>query len=144
MDCYEDKDNEKEVPVLRKSTPKILIVEDEQLVLWSLSLALSKAGFEINTVNSAEKAIFAIQSNRYDLVITDLNLPKGSGYTVASAVKQVSSATPVIITSAIKEMETNLSSSLSDVEAFIEKPYDLSQLTELVRQLLSMGSAKNE
>jgi DNA-binding response OmpR family regulator len=119
----------------------ILIVEDEQLVRWSLSHALSKAGFNITTVGSGDVAMEQLQSAHYDLVITDIDLPKLNGYEVATQVKQYSSQIPVILTSAIGEGDARLKLKKECIDSFIEKPFDLNEVTAIVTQLLS---SKNE
>ncbi|MBI3193299.1 MAG: response regulator [Ignavibacteriae bacterium] len=119
----------------------ILIVEDEQLVRWSLSHALSKAGFNITTVGAGDVAMEKLQSAHYDLVITDIDLPKMSGYDVAAQVKNYCSEIPVILTSAIGEGDARLRIKKDCVDSFIEKPFDLNEVTEIVTRLLSI---KNE
>ena len=117
--------------------PKVLIVEDEQLVSWSLSQALSKAGFDIITVNNGELAIEKLKTGHFDLVITDFELPKINGFAVASEVKLYSPTVPVILTSAISANDSRMPNHQENIDFFIEKPYDLNEVKDLVFQLLS-------
>ena len=117
--------------------PKVLIVEDEQLVSWSLSQALSRAGFDIITVNNGEMAIEKLKTGHFDLVITDFELPKINGFAVASEVKLYSPTVPVILTSAISANDSRMPNHQENIDFFIEKPYDLNEVKDLVFQLLS-------
>lgn len=127
--------------MIAKSAPSILIVEDEQLVRWSLSHALTKAGFNITTVSTGEIAMEKLKSCHYDLVITDVNLPQLNGFEVAKQVKKYSPHVPVILTSAIGEEESRMKVNMDMIDSFIEKPFDLNDVTKTVTQLLSV---KNE
>lgn len=124
-----------------KPVLNILIVEDEQLVRWSLSHALTKAGFHITTVGSGEAAMEKLDSSNFDLVITDVDLPKINGFDVAKQVKIVSPEVPVILTSAVREQDSRLKLHPEIIDSFIEKPFDLNEITRVVTQLLSK---KNE
>lgn len=125
--------NKRDLP----KVPKILIVEDEQLVRWSLAQSLSKAGFEIATATNGEKAIERIKDDHFDLVITDYNLPNINGFEVASAVKSCSPNIPVILTSAYGKNDSRLSVNQAYFDSFIEKPYDLNDVKDIVMQLLN-------
>lgn len=124
-----------------KNGQNILIVEDEQLVRWSLTHALSKAGFNITTVASGDAVMEQLHSAHYDLVITDVDLPKLNGFQVASQVKHYCSEIPVILTSAVGVGDARMKMQQEGIDAFIEKPFDLNEVTEIVTRLLS---CKNE
>ena len=61
-------------------TARILVVEDEALVCWSLSSILAKKGHTITVVTTGEDAVKQLSGNHYDLVITDLKLPHIDGF----------------------------------------------------------------
>lgn len=121
---------------MKKPSAKILIVEDETLISWSLANALKKAGFTVVIAETGEKALEKLSSSGYDLVITDLNLPQIDGFEVASSVKKYSSEIPVLMmTTKDKQMVSNLSSP-DDVDSFIEKPFDLREIIALVNECI--------
>lgn len=114
--------------------PKVLIVEDESLISWSLAYSLGKAGIEIIVAESGEKAIERLGSCVIDLVITDRKLPHIDGFQVASAVKAFDPHVPVIMISAQGDVSGNDKTHERVVDCFVEKPYDLAEMTKLVRR----------
>ncbi len=137
MNNTHQKNSTAEDVISAKSAPSILIVEDEQLVRWSLSHALTKAGFNITTVSTGEIAMEKLNSCHFDLVITDVNLPQLNGIEVAIQVKKCSPHVPVILTSAHGEEESRKKIEMDMIDSFIEKPFDLNDVTTIVTQLLS-------
>jgi len=118
---------------------RILIVEDESLLSWSLSKVLGKAGFDITVAETGEKAIEELAGVAFDLVITDLKLPHINGFSVASAVKSSLPGVPVILISALEDRESREMGSAVLVDCFVEKPFDLNEMSELVRKLTGRG-----
>jgi DNA-binding response OmpR family regulator len=121
---------------LKQHIPKILVVEDEILVSWSLVKSLSKNNYEVTVVDTGEKACELIGSNGYDLVITDVNLPQIDGFYVMNLVKQKNPDTPVIIMSALVENSIQNSERYSKKDRFIEKPFDIAELIKTINELL--------
>lgn len=67
---------------------KILIIEDEILILRSLQKLLQKKGFEVDTTTSGKEGIHKIQNNKYDRIITDLMLQDISGFDILEESKK--------------------------------------------------------
>ena len=113
-----------------------MIVEDETLVSWSLEKALRKAGFEVTVVGCGEKAIEKLYSTHFDLVITDLKLPHIDGFQVAAAVKTFSPQIPVVMISAVEDEACSEKIAKTHLDCFVEKPFDLKEVTELVNRFV--------
>ena len=109
----------------------ILIVEDERLVSWSLTKTLEKAGYCVCVAETGERAREYLAHRRFDLVITDVNLPSVNGYEIAAALDP---AIPVIIISAGPELPPK--GTEAQLRSFLEKPFCLDEVTELVGTLL--------
>jgi two-component system OmpR family response regulator/two-component system response regulator QseB len=117
---------------IQKYKAKILVVEDEPLIGWSVSKALRKAGLWVDHVDTGEKAVQKLRSTTYDLVLTDLKLPQINGFEVASVAKSVSGSIPVIVISAMDERIIHLELEKGVVDFYIEKPFDLDEMTSVV------------
>ena len=76
---------------------KILIVEDEKLVRWSLEKTLSKNGYEIDTAGNCTEALEISSKTKFNLLITDLRLPDGDGIEVAGTIKHRNPETKIIL-----------------------------------------------
>lgn len=79
---------------------KILVVDDEELICWSLKRTLEKhAGHSVCCVYTGNDAIKKIMENQYDVVITDLKLPDVHGTELVRKIKELGIDTPVIVIS---------------------------------------------
>jgi len=80
---------------------KILIIDDEELICWSLKHSFEKVmGYHVNCAHTGSDALQELNQNRYDIVITDLNLPDVNDFNMVMKIKKVAADTPVIVISA--------------------------------------------
>jgi DNA-binding response OmpR family regulator len=98
--------------------------------------SLSKSKFDVTVIDTGEKACELIESNRYDLVITDVNLPQIDGFNVVAFVKKKNPDTPVIIMSALAENSFQKPEVCSKKDRFIEKPFNITEVMETISELL--------
>lgn len=115
---------------------KILIVEDEKLINWTLENALANFGYEIRTVFSGEKAFERLYTESFDLVITDLKLPKIDGFDVARVAKTFFPNILIIMISAESNPVIEKSLRETVIDYFIEKPFDLRYITTLIKNII--------
>jgi two-component system response regulator PilR (NtrC family) len=85
---------------------KILVVDDEQGLRDVLSIMLKRAGYAVTVASDGEEAIAQIQKEIFDLVITDLKMPKAGGLDVLKAVKASSPDTVVLVITAFASAES--------------------------------------
>lgn len=76
---------------------KILLVDDEPVILETYSALLSEKGFSVVTASSGREALETFSGNSFDLVITDLAMPDGDGFKLLEEIKEISPHTPVIV-----------------------------------------------
>ncbi len=112
---------------------RVLVIDDEAAFLRMLDLALSRKGYEVDTADSGEKGLKKLQSNDYDLVITDMVMGKMSGEDMLQEVRQLKGDNvPVIAMSGTPWlMDKHL------FDAVLPKPYSLKELFETVQDFLS-------
>jgi len=116
---------------------RILIADDEFLIRWSLSEALSQEGFDVLAVEDGEKAIEASKSNEFDFIITDLIMPEADGWQVLERTREMFPQPRVIIMTAHGQGETEKTAKEKGAWAYVEKP----NLIESIKNLLK-GSSK--
>lgn len=125
--------------LIDKSIKRILIVDDEQLILEGLSKALHKlCNFqgEIKTVGTAGEAIDEISSCFYDICFLDIKLHDSSGLDVMKKINEISPETSVAIITALA-MNGNMKRTIEEgASLFIPKPFDLSLIKVFVKQVL--------
>ena len=119
---------------------KILIVEDDLILLETLTSILSSNGYECRGCEEAEKVTALAERFRPDLFIIDYMLPEWNGGELCGAIRGIEgfAQTPIIITSAYSSILLSLADYGCD--AVLEKPFSIDELLKLVSSLLSAES----
>lgn len=78
---------------------KILIIDDEELICWSLKKVFEKEKYSVNCAYTGDDALQRLNENGYDVVITDLKLPDTKGLEIVKKIKALSGDTSVIVMS---------------------------------------------
>ena len=86
---------------------KILLVDDENLILYSLSTTLRHDGSEVTAVANGKDAMSEIGRLPYNICFLDVNLPDANGYDLLKTMQQISPATRIIMMSAIDLVMSN-------------------------------------
>jgi len=111
---------------------KILILDDEPIVLKRLKPALEKSGYEIEVFSRSLEASDRIMEQDFDIVITDLKMEGLDGMKFLTRVKDRSPATEVIVITGFATMETAKESFKKGVFDFLAKPFKLGEIKEVV------------
>ncbi len=124
--------------------PKILIVDDEGLVIRSLDRLLKKDGYQIIAVATADEAVSEIKKSNFDLIITDIRMPGKNGVQMIQEVRSLLVAEnrkkiPEIVITGYADEETSNEMEKLGVAEYIYKPFDIRQFLELVRKHVKMS-----
>ena len=115
---------------------KILVVDDDAIVIKSCKRILEAEGFEVSTVPSAEHALEAIKNYDFDLLLIDVKMPKRDGMYLMREVKKSRPEVPIIIMSGYPTPETIADVLNLGANLFIPKPFGPDELMKSVRQVL--------
>ncbi len=115
---------------------KILIAEDDELMLKTLELRLKKDGHEVITANDGRDALAKIEQHAPDLVISDIMMPYVSGLSENNQGKK----TPIIILSGMGQEDTVLEAFQLGADDFITKPFSPSELSVRVKRFAMANS----
>ena len=121
--------------------PNILIVEDEPVTAWALAESLSEDGYDITTVDTAEKALAAARKGYPDLLITDLRLPRMGGLDLVRRLKSRRNGAAVIVVTAYGSPQVLRELEACGVHACFPKPFLVEQLRRSVRHALEETAA---
>ena len=121
-------------PGLKKSPLRVLVVDDEPLVLWSITEMLRSHGMEVEEASSANTALRAFTSKEGppDAVLLDLNLPDSSDLGLLTMMRRLAPKTRVILMTAFGTPEVRAEARRLGVVAVIDKPFDLDSLDGLL------------
>ncbi len=128
-----------------ESRPRILIVDDEPDLLSVLRFGLEADGFEVIEASDGERGLDLARTERPDLLVLDLMLPRMDGYKVCRALKfdERYRQLPIFILSArTGETDRRLAMDLG-ADDFITKPYEVKDLVARIRARLQPAPAKN-
>ena len=114
---------------------RILIVEDDRDIAGNLLLLLKKEGFTAVAVGTREESLEQIQRESFDLVLLDLMLPDGNGYSVCTAIKREADI-PVIFLTAMGDEESVVTGFELGADDYIVKPFSNMEVLLRVRALL--------
>ena len=122
----------------------MLIVEDEETLSESLQRVLSKDGYEVDAVNSAEAALKNLEEAAYDLVITDITLPGIDGIELLRRIREKFSDQIVIIMTAYASIETAVGALRGGAYDYVIKPIIHEEIKRIVRNALRERSLMAE
>jgi two-component system response regulator PilR (NtrC family) len=121
---------------------KILVVDDDRGVRELLEIMLSREGYDVTCMEEAAKALNICKKGVFDLIITDLKMPKVDGIEFLKAVKDISPETMVILITAYASGETALSTMKERAFDYLEKNFDMEDLKAIVRNALEKKGIK--
>ncbi len=122
---------------------KILIAEDEPLVMMALVAKLRKEGYEVTSATDGREALKAIEKNNPDLIITDILMPYTSGLELIGIVKSNPSINiPILVISALGEEDTVMEAFQLGADDFLTKPFNPVELSLRVKRLIKLKSPK--
>ena len=110
------------------SNKSILLVDDEKTILTSIGWVLEKNNFEVTTAADGQQAIDLLRANRYDLVITDLMMPKVDGIAVLKQAKNISPDIGVIILTGYGDIRSAVETLTMGADDYLQKPCDFDDL----------------
>lgn len=123
---------------------KILIVDDERSMRDVLSIMLKRAGYAVTVAEDGEEAIAQIGKEIFDLVITDLKMPKGSGLEVLKAVKAAAPETVVLMITAFASAESAVEAMKQGAYDYLTKPFQIDEVQLIIRNALEKRRLSTE
>ncbi len=119
---------------------KILIVDDEELICWSLKQSFEKAGgYAVHCAYTGDDALQKLHEDRYDIIITDLNLPDAREHEIVRKIKNVAVSTPVIVISADLSESVLDDISKEGVIKCIDKPFEIGEIMDDVEEAMRLA-----
>jgi DNA-binding response OmpR family regulator len=117
---------------------KILIVDDERDIVKALMIRLQGAGYEVVTAFDGAQAIFVAHKEKPDLILLDIRMPAGNGFSVAEKLKHSVNtfSIPVIFLTGSPETNAEERAMTLGARFYIKKPYDPEELLDAVRRAL--------
>ncbi|HEY3490338.1 MAG TPA: sigma-54 dependent transcriptional regulator [Candidatus Deferrimicrobiaceae bacterium] len=123
---------------------KILVVDDERMIRWSIQQALSKDGLSVAAVETGEEAVAQATDEMPDLVLLDITLPGIDGIEVLRRLKSIDPALTVVMVTAIEDVKVAVEAMRLGAYDYISKPFDLDRLKVIVHNALDRHELRQE
>lgn len=123
---------------------QIVVCDDEELIRWSLATHLTGQGFVVTTATNGEEALEKVAEVGARLLLTDLNMPVLDGLTALRRLRASGSTIPVIVLTAHGGVESAIEATQLGADAYLQKPFDLREVTLAVQQVLARDQLRNE
>ncbi|MGD8784975.1 MAG: response regulator [Thioalkalispiraceae bacterium] len=121
---------------------RVLLVEDDPILGDGIKTGLSQDNYNVDWLTDGGKASQVLQTDQYDLVLLDLNLPVKSGLDVLKEMRTEKNTTPVLILTARDAIEDRVKGLDMGADDYLSKPFDLDELLARVRALLRRSKGR--
>lgn len=127
-----------------RGSERVLLVDDEEMVLGALSQGLERLGYAVTVESSSPVALarFKAAPDTFDLIITDQTMPQMSGLELSTAIHAVRPALPIIIITGYSPQLNDKSAQSLGVAGILGKPIDFGELSTLMRTELNSSRGK--
>ena len=122
---------------------KLLIVDDERLLVKGLKFNFEQDGYEVETAGDGEEAVRIARSHNIDLIILDLMLPKMDGLEVCQKVRETSNVPIIMLTAKAEDMDKILGLEYG-ADDYLTKPFNILELKARVKAILRRRGNKTD
>ena len=117
---------------------KILVVDDEEIIRESLSFILRKEGYEVDEAENGRVAQGKLLEGKYDIVVTDLEMPQMRGIELLEEIKKLDIHTSIIIITAFGSLDTAISALRAGASDYILKPIEFDELLIKIKRMFEI------
>ncbi len=114
---------------------KVLVVDDDSLIRWALRKELAGREVPVRFAATAREALDGLRDHPCDLIFLDIHLPDGNGIDLLDEIRAVAPGAAIIMLSADASEENRRRASARGIDRFIEKPFDISDIDEVLRAI---------
>jgi DNA-binding NtrC family response regulator len=121
---------------------KILVIDDERIILDSVKKILSPENFEVDPAISSREGLERAMNQDYDLVLTDIRMPEIGGMRILRDIKRSKPATPVVIFTGYATVQSAVQAMKLGASDYIEKPFTPDMLLTTVKKVLDKAATE--
>ncbi len=129
---------------MKNTKGRILIVEDEKSLKEVLTILLEDEGYEITTAANGLEGIDYLQNDIFDLVVTDIKMPKADGFEVLKKAREISPTTIVIMITAFGTTESTIEAMKLGAYDYIHKPFKIDEIRHVIEKAFEKKKLSEE
>ena len=114
---------------------KVLVVDDEKLIVKGIKFSLEQDGMQVDCAYDGEEAIEAARRTEYDMILLDVMLPKHDGFEVCQAIREFSEAPVIMLTAKSGDMDKILGLEYG-ADDYITKPFNILEVKARIKAIL--------
>jgi len=120
-------------------------VDDEEIITRVVEKMLSRLGYKVTARTDSEEALdlFRAQPGSFDMVITDLTMPKLSGIELTRELKKLRPDLPILMATGHGKIVSEETANSLGVAALVSKPFRIKEIAKTIRQVLDQQSSSN-
>ncbi|RQS16029.1 DNA-binding response regulator [Burkholderia sp. Bp9002] len=123
--------------------PSVLIIEDDEIVANDMAAYLNNRGFGVEWISDGREGLARVLSHQYDVVTLDRMLPGIDGLTIVTTMRSVGVRTPVLMVSALSDVDNRVGGLRAGGDDYLTKPFDPEELTARIEVLLRRGQPES-
>jgi len=116
---------------------RLLYADDEESLRTLVKSHLTLEGFEVETVASGNEAVAILQTQNFDLILLDLRMPEGDGFTVLRYLQERGTHPPVIVLTGVDDVSIASECVKLGAADYLTKPYNFHELIDSVERVLT-------
>jgi DNA-binding NtrC family response regulator len=120
---------------------KVLVIDDEQIVLNSVKKVLGQGNYDVETTLSGRQGLEWALKKNYDIVLTDVRMPDMGGMLILRDIKKVKPSLPVVIITGYANVQSAMQAMSLGAAEYIEKPFTPDQLLKAVNKAVDQAAA---
>lgn len=121
---------------------KVLVVDDEKLIVKGIRFSLEQDGMEVDCAYDGEEALEMVKNKEYDIVLLDVMLPKLTGFEVCQQIREFSSVPVVMLTAKGDDMDKILGLEYG-ADDYITKPFNILEVKARIKAIMRRTAKKN-
>lgn len=121
---------------MERTKGKVLVLDDEQVVLDSISRTLGEEDYTVKTFQKGEDALAALKGESFDILMTDMKMPGMDGLQAMEAMKEIDPDLSMVVVTGYSTVDSAVKSMKLGAVDYIKKPFTPEQLTELVDKIM--------
>ena len=122
---------------------KVLVVDDEKLIVKGIRFSLEQDGMEVDCAYDGEEALNMAKANEYDMILLDIMLPKMDGFEVCQAIREFSDMPIVMLTAKGDDMDKILGLDYG-ADDYITKPFNILEVKARIKAIMRRTAGPRE